>query len=141
MLASLLVALSGQVDANSCANVKKKMEKVFGVNTKEVCASLDMEPSLDNVPYVYISPDIQCDFGLQMPGLPDFGLSLGSISACEIVKAVTGPVVDKANKEMRDMARQGLDMIENQIDGVMDNIPDDARRYINNGNDVITVSP
>lgn len=141
MLTGVLIAISGQAHASSCASMKKKMESVFGVNTKEVCAGLDMEPSLENNPYLYVSPDTKCDLGLQMPGLPDFGLSLGSIDACSIVKAVTGPVVREANKEMRDIVKQGTDMIDTEIDGVMDTIPDDARKYMNDGNDIITVDP
>lgn len=141
ILTGLLIAISGQASASSCASMKKKMESVFGINTKEVCASLDTEPSLENIPFLYISPDAGCPHGLQLPGLPDFGISLGSLDACAIVQAVTGPIVREANQQMRDVVKEGTDLIDSQIDDVMNNIPEDATKYINDGKDIITVTP
>lgn len=43
-----------------------------------------------------------CDLGLEMPGLPKFGFKFDpKINACQILKKVTGEMVEAANKKMQ----------------------------------------
>ncbi len=98
--------------AGSCKTIQDKFNEVYGSVMQDRCVNLDLETSLDNNPFIYTNPDAGCDLGLQLPGLPDFGISSGGINACSIAKAVTGPMVDKVNSAMRDQVNQAVGAID-----------------------------
>lgn len=50
-----------------------------------------------------------CDLGLEMPGLPKFGFKFDpKINACQILKKVTGDMVEAANKKMQATVDENL---------------------------------
>lgn len=103
LLAGILcsASLSATAYAGSCKSIQDKFNQVYGSVVQNHCVNLDLGTSLDNNPFIYTNPDAGCDLGLQLPGLPDFGISAGGINACSIAKAITGPMVDKVNQAMR----------------------------------------
>jgi len=75
---------------------------------KQVEGQLSLEVDLDGNPLLYDNPDAGCDLGFSMPGLPDIGLGLDGINACELLKSVTGDMVKAVNKEMQDTVDQAI---------------------------------
>jgi hypothetical protein len=101
---SLFLALpfiGEQAQAGSCSNAIREAQRQNFGNAGNVCADLDMGPK-SNSPFVYVNPDGGCDLGLQLPGLPSFGGSLGSFDMCGLAKTITGGMVNQANGVMRD---------------------------------------
>lgn len=112
LVTGIMLSVSSLSMAGSCKSMEDKINQVFGPRAGDVCLDINTEPTLENNPYLYVSPDTQCDLGLQLPGLPDFGISLGGINACAIIQAVTGPMVDEVNKEMAQAVRDGVKVID-----------------------------
>lgn len=104
MTLSILLALpfiGVEAQAGSCSNaIREAQKQIFG-NLGNVCADVDMGPK-SNSPFVYVNPDGGCDLGLELPGLPSFGGSLGSFDMCGLAKTITGGMVNQANGVMRD---------------------------------------
>jgi hypothetical protein len=95
----IAVSLSGQALAGSCATSKAKENAVYGA-AKNQCGNVTSTADMSKNPYKYVSPN-KCNFGLSLPGLPGFGGG-GNLSACSIVNAITGPMVQQVNKGMQD---------------------------------------
>lgn len=98
--AALLPLMAATAHAGKCGNYLPKIP--------DNCSGLDTSVSLEGNPFVYTNPDASCDLGFSLPGLPNFGLSMGSIGSCEILKKVTGEFVSKINREMRDAMDQAV---------------------------------
>jgi hypothetical protein len=98
---ALLLAMvaSSAAMAGNCAATKAKEAAVYG-STADRCANLTKVADITKNPYVYISPNGGCDLGLSLPGLPNYGNG-GSLTACEVARAITGPMVAEANGAMR----------------------------------------
>ena len=143
IMSAILFGSMGQAHASACQNVKDKIDRVYGIGNRDICVGLNTEADLENNPYVYLSPDLGCPTGLQLPGLPDFGLSMGSIDWCDIAQAITGPYVRASNKKMRDAVQETTDMIESGaqdiIDKGLEKVPEDVRNHIDS--DILTVTP
>lgn len=101
---SLLLALPMVVDmasAGTCQNaIREAQKKIFG-DLGSVCSGITTQ-NPENSPFIYVNPDGGCDLGLQLPGLPTFGGSLGSgLDMCALAKTVTGGMVSQANSAMQ----------------------------------------
>lgn len=81
----------------------------------DVCANINTDPDLENSKYMYQNPDGGCDIGLELPGLPSFGGGLSGVSSCQIVKAVTGDMVDKVNEGVNGAWDGALDTVKGKI--------------------------
>jgi hypothetical protein len=104
MTLSLLLTLpfiGAHAQAQTCSNAIREAQRLNFVNLGTVCADVDMGPK-SNSPFVYVNPDGGCDLGLELPGLPSFGGSLGSFDMCGLAKTITGGMVNTANGVMRD---------------------------------------
>jgi hypothetical protein len=100
-LGAILIALAASNAAMAgvaCETAKAKELKVYGA-AKNNCANLTKVPDMSKNPYLYTSSN-KCKLGLSMPGLPNFGTG-GGLTACEAVRAVTGPMVSEANQVMQ----------------------------------------
>lgn len=86
---------------------KERTKTCFGLNTK-----FEAE---DN-PWYYVNADVECDMGLELPGLPVFGFD-GSLDMCEVAKSATKDVVDQLNKTMED----GMTDLLSEVGLTMDN--------------------
>lgn len=72
----------------------------FAIQRSAKCANLNMANDPTKSVYHWKNPDAGCDLGLELPGLPKFGLST-DLSACKVMKAVTSDMVSKANAQMQ----------------------------------------
>lgn len=95
----IAMAASNMALAGSCAATKAKEIAVYGT-PKNVCGNVTSTADITKNPYTYTSPNGTCDFGLSLPGLPNFGNG-GGFSACSAVKAITGPMVAEVNQGMQ----------------------------------------
>lgn len=109
-LAIALVVVGNAAFAAACPTSKAKARAVYGNTGKEACANLSASGSIQN-PYMYTNPDAKCDFGLSLPGLPNFGSGGGGLSACSIVKAITGPMVREVNQGMQEATNEAIDAV------------------------------
>lgn len=117
MLCSMSPAISFADDAvaRQEAATKEFMQK----QTADCVAKVDFSNSIEDNPFAYKSPDVSCDLGLQMPGLPSFGLGSFNLDSCSLLKMVTGDMVDAANDAMRDQVDsivfQGVEAINDRL--------------------------
>lgn len=95
-----------------CQEMKDKIARVYGNIAQDHCVNLNKTPSLTNNPFVYTNPDAQCDFGLQLPGLPGFGISGGGLNMCSIAKAITGSMVNEVNQAMQTAANEAVSAVD-----------------------------
>lgn len=107
-----LVLASGMASAGVCQTMKDKAAQVYGNLVQDRCLNLNKTPSLTNNPFVYTNPDAGCDLGLNLPGLPGFGLTGGGISACQVAKFVTGSTVNAVNQKMQEGANAAVDAVD-----------------------------
>lgn len=99
-----------------CASdVKKRAQNFVNNLIPNVCGNINTNPDPSNSKYMYENPDGGCDIGLEMPGLPSFGGSISGINSCQIVKAVTGDMVDKVNDTVNGAWNGALDAAKNKI--------------------------
>ena len=103
--------MSDKASAGSCQTYIDKANKVFGNLIGNSCVGITNTPSLDNNPFIYTNPDGGCDIGLDLPGLPSFGGSLGSIDSCQVIKMVTSKAVNAANTEIRNAMNTSVNTI------------------------------
>ena len=108
-----LALTSGMASAGVCQTIKDKAAAVYGNLVNDRCLNLNKTPSLTNNPFVYTNPDAGCDLGLNLPGLPGFGLSGGGISACEVAKYITGNTVNAVNQKMQEAASEAVSAVDN----------------------------
>lgn len=112
-LAGFVFCLSSPY-ASAASFCKDKVSEVIDKLATNVCDQIDTKPlTLDeaqSTPYGYKSET--CDLGLSMPGLPNFGMNIGGLDSCSILKAVTGDMVDKANQEMQSSLDGALEAIK-----------------------------
>ncbi|MFK4132069.1 hypothetical protein ACI2KR_07200 [Pseudomonas luteola] len=97
--------------ASAASSCKDLQPSFIDKLADKICDQLDMStPTIEQLktaknPLIYNNPEASsqgnCDIGLQMPGLPDFGLDVKGIDACGVLKAVTGEMVEKANNDMK----------------------------------------
>ena len=76
------------------------------------CSKLNTSNDPTKSVYHWKNPDAGCDLGLELPGLPKFGLST-DLSACKVMKAVTSDMVSKANSSMQ----QSVDSATSAVTG------------------------
>lgn len=112
LLAGLTLS-SGMASAGVCQTMKDKAAQVYGSLVQDRCLNLNKTPSLANNPFVYTNPDAGCDLGLNLPGLPGFGLTGGGISACQVAKFVTGSTVNAVNQKMQEGANAAVSAVDN----------------------------
>lgn len=99
LLGFSVFALNAQ--AGVCNDALRQAQRNIFKNVGNVCADINTSPQ-DNSPFVYVNPDGGCDLGLQLPGLPTFGMSLGNgLDMCALAKTVTGGMVNQANSAMQ----------------------------------------
>lgn len=84
------------------SEVKDKVNNFLNNLIPNTCANINTNPDPSSSKFAYENPDGGCDIGLDMPGLPSFGGSITGFDACQIVKAVTGDMVDKVNDTVND---------------------------------------
>ncbi|MHD0644572.1 hypothetical protein ACYPKM_02895 [Pseudomonas aeruginosa] len=105
------LAFSGTASAGSCSTIREKINNVFSVPANG-CVNIVTQPDMTKNPYVYTNRDAgDCSLGLQMPGLPDFGLNAGGFDLCGMAKMVTGDMVNKANSAMNQKMNDSLNTI------------------------------
>jgi hypothetical protein len=120
ILGALTLFNAPRAAAGSCQTYVDKANAVFGNLIKDSCAGISTEASLTNNPFVYTNADGGCKSGLQLPGLPDFGsVSLGSISACQIIQAVTSSMVDNVNSSIRGTMNSTVGAINSESQSVI----------------------
>ena len=100
-LTILISVAATQVQANACNDfIKERQRAIFG-NLGSTCASINTSNN-GETPFTHINPDGGCDPGLQLPGLPSFGMTMGGeFDWCGLAKAVTGSTVNKVNQAMQ----------------------------------------
>lgn len=106
-LSFAMAASSAAMAGPNCAATKAKEAAIYGNTTATNCANLTTTPNMAKNPYVYTSPNGGCDLGLSLPGLPSFGTG-GGLGACEIARAITGPMVAQANQTMQQAASEAV---------------------------------
>lgn len=65
---------------------------------------LDTSDQSDKSKTAYVNPNSSggCDLGLEMPGLPKFGFKFDPrINACQILKKITGDMMESANDKIQ----------------------------------------
>lgn len=114
------------------SDFSKEVKKAQKLKIANVCSQVDLENRPEESDKYYKNPDQECDLGLSMPGLPNIGFGLDGFDSCEMLKAVTGPMVKEANKEMKLIVKDAVDAVggETEIeidltDIAVDSIEDD----------------
>lgn len=97
------------------SETKKKAENFLNNLIPNVCGNINTTTDPSNSKFAYENPDGGCDIGLEMPGLPSFGGSFSGISSCQIVKAVTGDMVDKVNDTVNGAWDGAINMAKDKI--------------------------
>lgn len=97
------------------SDVKKNAQNFLNNLIPDVCGNINTNPDPSNSKYMYKNPDGGCDIGLELPGLPSFGGSFSGISSCQIVKAVTGDMVDRVNDTVNGAWDGAVNMAKDKI--------------------------
>src|SRR5690606_18163016 len=95
---------------NMCSNKIKQAQQSIFKKTDHACNAYDTTPK-NNSPFVYKNPDGGCDLGLELPGLPTFGVGIGGLDLCKMAKTVTGGMVREVNKAMKDTLDESVKAI------------------------------
>ena len=64
-------------------------------------SQIDTDVDVTDSALLYENSDSSCDLGFSMPGLPDIGLGISSIDACELLTSVTSDMVSELNDELQ----------------------------------------
>lgn len=94
-LSLLAVSFSSYATSDVCGQERT-------LTKEEFCSNLNTTNNPEDNPYIYLDPNSKCDLGLQLPGLPDFGLDIDSISGCEVAQMVTSESVRDLNNSAND---------------------------------------
>lgn len=111
-----ITTLTIGMEASAAQKCKDKEPPKQEVGKK--CKGLNTDDSTEGNPFIYVNPEVACDLGLELPGLPSFGFD-GNLDMCSLAQAVTGPMIDELNQSMEDamdsaLAEVGLTM-DNQL--------------------------
>jgi hypothetical protein len=98
------------------SDFSEKVKKAQTIKIANVCSQVDLENRPEESDKYYKNKDQECDLGLSMPGLPNIGFGLDGFDSCAILKAVTGPMVKAANKEMKLIVQDAVDAVGGDTD-------------------------
>lgn len=65
-------------------------------NRQVVCPNVTQNAfrgDVTQLPFAYNNPNADCDLGLSLPGLPNFGLNIGDLNACDIARSLTSRTI------------------------------------------------
>ncbi len=100
ILATILLSITASTSAYAASNDGEKncpsrQLPVVIPNCEEVKDKAFDGKDLSKLGFIYENPNAQCDLGLELPGLPSFGLDVGSLDSCAIAKSITSKTIGR----------------------------------------------